>query len=77
MNSHTEPAACLPVLMSRRQAAAQLGLCTRSIDWLISTGKLAHVRIGRRVQIPTAQLLEFAATGQTGRIRPAQDEETN
>jgi len=59
------------LLLSRREAAEQLGLCTRSLDWLIETGRLAIVRIGRRVLIPAGKLQEFASRGDAERIRPA------
>ncbi len=58
------------LLLSRYEAAEQLGLCTRSLDWLIETGKVAIIRIGRRVLIPTAKLQEFASKGDAERIRP-------
>jgi len=58
------------LLLSRYEAAEQLGLCTRSLDWLIETGKVAIIRIGRRVLIPAGKLQEFASRGDSERIRP-------
>lgn len=58
------------LLLSRREAASQLGLSVRSVDFLIKANKLPHIRLGSRVLVPMDKLIEFAANGHTERIRP-------
>jgi excisionase family DNA binding protein len=48
-------------LLSRSDAAIALGLGRRTIDELISSGKLRARRIGRRVLIPRTELERFAS----------------
>lgn len=49
-----------PLLVSKRDAAALLSLCLRSIDNLIAAKQLPCRRIGRRVLIPYTALVAFA-----------------
>ena len=58
------------LLLSRREAASQLGLSVRSVDFLIKANKLSHVRLVSRVLVPLDKLIEFARIGHTERIRP-------
>jgi excisionase family DNA binding protein len=58
-----------PLLVSRNAAAKLLGLCVRSVDWLISSHRLPSTKIGRRTMIPTRALREFAASGTAEDIR--------
>lgn len=60
-----------PLLVSRAQAAKMLCLSQRSLDLLIKTGKLAHVRAGRKVLVPISAVRDFAERGSAERIRPA------
>ena len=46
-----------PLLVSKRDAAALLSLCLRSIDNLIAAKQLPCRRIGKRVLIPYAALV--------------------
>ncbi|MBZ5687259.1 MAG: helix-turn-helix domain-containing protein [Acidobacteriia bacterium] len=48
-----------PLLVSKRDAAALLSLCLRSIDNLIAGRQLPCRRIGKRVLIPYAALVAF------------------
>jgi excisionase family DNA binding protein len=50
----------LPLLVSKRDAAALLSLCLRSIDNLIAGKQLPYRRIGKRVLIPYSALVAFA-----------------
>jgi excisionase family DNA binding protein len=59
-----------PLLLSRKQAAARLGLSVSSIDLLVKDGRLEHVKLGDRVAIPVRAVHQIAQTGVTGRIRP-------
>ena len=52
-------AAPLPALYSRNQAAEALKISVRALDYLVSSGKLASVRIGGRVLISSWELLAF------------------
>jgi excisionase family DNA binding protein len=49
-----------PLLISKRDAAALLSLCLRSIDNLIARKQLPCRRIGKRVLIPYTALVAFA-----------------
>jgi excisionase family DNA binding protein len=49
-----------PLLVSKRDAAALLSLCLRSIDNLIARKELPFRRIGKRVLIPYSALVAFA-----------------
>jgi excisionase family DNA binding protein len=49
-----------PLLVSKREAAAMLGVCLRSIDNYVSAKELPCRRLGKRVLIPYAALVHFA-----------------
>jgi len=49
-----------PLLVSKRDVAALLSLCVRTVDNLIATKKLPARRVGRRVLIPYSALVQFA-----------------
>lgn len=49
-----------PLLVSKRDAAALLGVCVRSIDNYIATKELPCRRLGKRVLIPYSALVAFA-----------------
>ena len=49
-----------PLLVSKRDAAALLGVCLRSVDNYIATKELLARRLGKRVLIPYSALLAFA-----------------
>jgi excisionase family DNA binding protein len=49
-------AASLPALMSRRQVAATLGLCERTVDRMIARRELATITVAHRVRIPSASV---------------------
>jgi excisionase family DNA binding protein len=49
-----------PLLVSKRDAAALLGVCLRSIDNYIATKELPCRRLGKRVLIPYTALVTFA-----------------
>jgi hypothetical protein len=49
-----------PLLVSKREAAAMLGVCLRSIDNYIGAKQLPCRRLGKRVLIPYAALVQFS-----------------
>jgi excisionase family DNA binding protein len=49
-----------PLLVSKREAAALLGICVRSVDNYITTKELPCRRLGKRVLIPYSALVAFA-----------------
>ena len=53
--------ACVPRLLSIKQAAYQLGLGRTSIYELLAAGKLKSLKIGRRRCIPREAIDEFIA----------------
>ena len=55
-----------PLLVSKRDAAALLSLCVRTVDNLIATKKLPARRVGRRVLIPYTALVQFARRDHVG-----------
>lgn len=69
MSPVTSPGDFSPLLVSRNAASRLLGLCIRSVDWLISDNRLPSVRVGKRVMVPTSGLLKFAASGTAADIR--------
>jgi excisionase family DNA binding protein len=48
------------LLYPKKDAAFQLGISLRSLDYLIANRKLRFRRIGTRVLIPHAELVSFA-----------------
>lgn len=50
-----------PVVYSAREAAAVLGVATRTVYQLANEGVLPHVRLGRRTLIPVDALNEWLA----------------
>ncbi|MGO9520251.1 MAG: helix-turn-helix domain-containing protein [Candidatus Korobacteraceae bacterium] len=61
-----------PLLVSKRDAAALLSLCVRTVDNLIATKKLPARRVGRRVLIPYSALVHFARRDNVGSPEAAQ-----
>jgi excisionase family DNA binding protein len=49
-----------PLLLSKRNAAAALGISVRTLETLISVKELKTVRIGRRRLVPRHELEKFA-----------------
>jgi excisionase family DNA binding protein len=49
------------LLYDRKEAARQLSISVRSLDYLIAGKKLRIVRLGKKVLIPHAELVRFAA----------------
>lgn len=48
------------ILNDRKEAASQLSISVRSLDYLISSGRIHTRRIGGRVLVPTRELRRFA-----------------
>jgi excisionase family DNA binding protein len=48
------------LLYTRKEAARQLSISVRSLDYLIATKQLATRRLGKRVMIPHSELVRFA-----------------
>jgi excisionase family DNA binding protein len=48
---------------SKKEAAAATSISVRSIDYLISKGKLKAVKIGRRIVIPARDLEKLIYNG--------------
>jgi excisionase family DNA binding protein len=57
------------LLYSREDAAAALSISIRSVDYLISEGKLSTRRIGRKTLIPVSDIRRFAHSDHPERIR--------
>jgi excisionase family DNA binding protein len=50
----------MSILLTRKEAAKELRVSTRTIDRLITNGLLRPTRIGRAVRIPVVQIQKFA-----------------
>ena len=50
----------VPLLVSKRDAAALLGICLRSVDNYIAAKQLPCRRLGKRVLIPYTALVAFS-----------------
>lgn len=60
------------LLLTRNEAAVALSLSTRSIDYLVSIGKLASRKFGKRRLIPRDAVERLAKQG-CDRIVPVQE----
>jgi excisionase family DNA binding protein len=60
MTASAKNLAAEPLLVSKREAAALLGICVRSVDNYIATKELPCRRFGKRVLIPYTALVAFA-----------------
>jgi hypothetical protein len=49
------------LLYDRKEAARQLSISVRSLDYLISRKELATRRLGKKVMVPHAELVRFAS----------------
>jgi excisionase family DNA binding protein len=56
------------LLVSRREAATQLSISQRALDYLIANRTLSTKRIGTRVLIPTRDLRRFARADHPERL---------
>ncbi len=61
------------LLYSRADAAVALSISIRSVDYLISVGKLSIRRIGRKTLIPVGDVRRFARADHPERIRAETD----
>ena len=61
------------LLFSRREAAQSLGVSTSTLDGLIRSGALPHVKISNRVFVSIEVLKDFAAKGYAGRVEPTRE----
>jgi excisionase family DNA binding protein len=55
----TEP---LKLLFTKEEAAHALGICSRTVHTIIGRGELQTRRIGKKVLIPRASLVKYAAS---------------
>jgi hypothetical protein len=64
------------LLYSRRDAAVALSLSIRSIDYLITTSRLAARRVGGKILIPASAIRRFAREDHPGSVRSVGAHET-
>jgi hypothetical protein len=57
-NAHTS---AQRLLYDRKEAARQLSISVRSLDYLIGQQKLSTRRLGKKVLVPHAELVRFAS----------------
>lgn len=65
------------LLVARREAAVVLGVCLRTVDYLIARGELPVRRVGRRVLVPRSELEKFVRRGKTTKKGALQDGTTS
>ncbi len=58
------------LLLTRAQVAELLQLSTRSVDYLIQTGKLPSRKIGKARRVPREAVEKFASRDHPARITP-------
>jgi excisionase family DNA binding protein len=56
----SRPQTQTPILLSKRDAAALLGVCQRTVDNFIASKELPCRRLGRRTLIPYSALVAFS-----------------
>jgi excisionase family DNA binding protein len=59
------------LLYSRKDAAYQLSISTRSLDYLIHEGRLHTRKIGGRILVPHEELVRFIAHDRSQVMTPA------
>ncbi len=72
--AHLRKTPTAPALLSRRDAAAWLGLGTRSVDSLIFRGDLKTRKVGGRRLVPMSELRRYAAADHPSAISPRRRE---
>ena len=70
-NAHTSAPR---LLYDRKEAARQLSISVRSLDYLIGQRKLITRRLGKKVLVPHAELVRFASANH---FEPMTPEENN
>jgi hypothetical protein len=63
-----QSSACDRLLYGREEAARQLSLSPRSLDYYVASKQIQTRRKGSRVLIPHSELVRFAATNHYGPI---------
>ena len=53
----------IPTLISTQDLAARLGVSTKTISRLISSGKLPAIRLGRQIRITEEDAVRLIASG--------------
>ncbi len=61
------------LLYSRRDAAEALSLSIRSVDYLITTGRLSTRRVGSKILIPVGAIRRFAREDHPESVRTPAD----
>lgn len=56
------------LLYPRKDAAFQLGISIRAVDYLVANRQLETRRIGRKVLIPRGELVRFAKGNYYGQV---------
>ncbi len=64
-------------LFARKEAAFSLGVCVRSIDYLIAREELATRRIGKKVLVTRESLRRFAQGNHPEALNSEQEESVN
>ena len=59
------------LLYDRKEAARQISISIRSLDYLIAAKTFQTKRIGKKVMIPHSELVRYASSNHYSRIAPA------
>jgi hypothetical protein len=71
INIRKNPPTGSRLLYDRKEAARQLSLSIRSLDYLIAAKTFQTIRIGKKVMIPHSELVRYASSNHYSRIAPA------
>jgi Helix-turn-helix domain len=71
IDSHKKPSSGSRLLYDRKEAARQLSISIRSLDYLIAAKTFKTIRIGKKVMIPHSELVRFASANYYGRMASA------
>lgn len=71
IDSRKKPAPGSRLLYDRKEAARQISLSIRSLDYLIAAKTFQTTRIGKKVMISHSELVRYASSNHYSRIVPA------
>jgi hypothetical protein len=71
IDSRKEQSSGPRLLYDRKEAARQLSISVRSLDYLIAAKTFQTRRIGKKVLIPHSELVRFASANHYGRMASA------
>jgi Helix-turn-helix domain len=71
IDTRKKPSPGSRLLYDRKEAARQLSISIRSLDYLIASKTFQTIRIGKKVMIPHSELVRFASANHYGHMASA------